>query len=59
MITQEGGAKETGRSYDRPPSLLKLADGGGDFDVLAFLQFPLTFNEIVHAVYYSLHQVDL
>lgn len=39
--------------------LFKLADGGRDFDVLAFLQSLLAFNEIVHSIYHSLNQLDL
>lgn len=56
--TQEGGVRRR-EELSETASLFKLADGGGDFDVLASLQFPLTFDEIVHSIYYSLNQLDL
>ncbi len=56
--TQEGGVRRR-EEFSKTASLFNLADGGGDFDVLAFLQFPLAFDEIVHPIYYSLNQLDL
>lgn len=41
------------------PVLFKLADGGGDFDVLAFLQSLLALNEIGHSIDNGLNQLDL
>lgn len=40
-------------------SLLERRDGWGDPDVLAFLQPPLTFDQVVHTVDHQLHQFHL
>lgn len=56
--TREGGARRRAE-LSKTANLFKLADGGGDFDVLASLQFLLAFDEIVHAIYHSLNQLDL
>lgn len=38
---------------------LELSDGGGDPDVLAFLQPLLTLDQVVDTIHHQLHQLHL